>query len=81
MCAPARERGDLQNLLQRTAHELTLFYQRMGEREFRCMDVEVVVVQEVDVDGAVVILSVGAFPGAAQLALDVLGGGEAFLGR
>ena len=69
------------DFFQGDAHEVALRYPRVGEREVSRVQGEVIVHQQVDVDGAVVVLSVGALAGAPQHAFDVLRALEAFLWR
>ena len=55
---------------------------RMGDDEVGLVDVDLVVEQDVDVDGPVVIDAVGAgLLAAAQLALDALGAAQQLAGR
>ena len=53
----------------------------MGQDESGCGEREVVVHQQVDVDGTVVIFAILRLPLASQLALNLLSGIEAFHGR
>ena len=68
-------------LAQRNHHEVAFVHVGVGEGERRRIDVEVVVCEYVDVDGAVMVLSVHRLGGAAELQLYVLGGGEELFWR
>ena len=45
----------LENLFQRHHHEVALLHQRVRDFQFGCVDNEVVVEQDIDVDGTVVV--------------------------
>lgn len=72
--------GSVHNLAQRFHDEVALVHQRVGNVQVGLVDVQVVVDEYVDVDGTVVILSVGRLALAAQLPLYLLGGGEHLAG-
>ena len=67
-------------LLEGDADEVALLDEGMGQGELGSGEREVVVEQEVEVDGTVVVLTIGALAGAAEHALDVLSLAQALMG-
>ena len=64
---------------QRFEHELAVGHQRMRQRKVGGLEVAVAVLEEVDVDGAVVVPSV-AFDVASEFAFYLLGNGKDVVG-
>lgn len=67
-------------MLEGDANEIALLYEGMGQGELGSAEREVVVEEEVEVDGTVVVLTSNGFVATTQHALDVLGLAQALLG-
>ena len=68
----------LRNLYQRFHHKVSFCHQRMGDGEFRSLQHEVIVQQDVDVNQPVAIDTVDGFFRSSQLFFDFLGGVQQF---